>query len=240
MNMHRTNYRLSALLPGLMVLLLLGGCAPAFELLDKFWGDKAESGPALLMEEGMEYYEKAYWDDAIEAFQSLKDRYPYSEFAITAELKVADALFQKKEYDEAFIAYDDFEKLHPKNKEIAYVIYQKGLCHYQQIKSIDRQQTHTLQAKEEFERLVKRFPSSEYGMRARKRIRMCLVYLAEYEIYVGNYYFKMGKYRAAIARYNAVIERYPDVGQYHQAIDNIARCKEILAREQEEETAESP
>jgi outer membrane protein assembly factor BamD len=214
------------------VLILLVGCAPVIEMVDNFFEDKEEPGSAELMEEGMKKYEKGHWDDALEAFQGVKDRYPYSKYAIQAELKAADTIYEKEEFDEAFDAYDEFEKLHPKNKEIPYVIYQKGMCHFRQLKTIDRQQVHTLQAKEEFERLVKRFSGNEYAMRARKKIRECLVALSEYELYVGNYYFKMGKYRAAIARYSFIIEHYPDMGQYHQALDNIIRCKEKLAEEE--------
>ncbi|MFH1488879.1 MAG: outer membrane protein assembly factor BamD [Pseudomonadota bacterium] len=226
------NFRLKTLFLGIMVLTLLGGCAPVIDLVDNFLKDKEELGPAELMEEGKEKFEKGYWKDAVEAFQGVKDRYPYSKYAIQAELKAADAIYQNEEFDEAFDAYDEFEKLHPRNKEVPYVIYQKGMCHFRQLKTIDRQQVHTLQAKEEFERLVKRFPRDKYADLARKKIRACLAALSEYELYVGNYYFKMGKYRAAMARYSYIIEHYPDMGHYHQALDSIVRAKEKLAEEQ--------
>jgi len=43
--------------------------------------------------------------------------------AVQAELKLADALFKKKEFEEALEVYREFEKLHPKNKSIPYVVY---------------------------------------------------------------------------------------------------------------------
>ena len=36
-----------------------------------------------------------------------------------------------------------------------------------------------------------------------------------------------------MGRYNFVIKNYPDVGQYHEALEYIRRCKENLAAEQE-------
>ena len=89
-----------------------------------------------------------------------------------------------------------------------------------------------LKAKEEFERLVRRFPRDDYANRARKSIRRCLISLAEYELYVGHYYFKMGKYRAAMDRYSYIIKNYPDLGQYNEALEYIRICKENLMEEQ--------
>ena len=203
---------------------LLGGCS----LYEKYLGEKEDKRPAELMSEGMKNFERSNYEEATEAFQQLKDRYPYSKYAIMAELKMADGLYEREEFEEAYTAYDDFEKLHPKNESIPYVIYQKGMCNFRQVTAIDRDQSFTLKAKEEFDRLVRRFPSNEYANRARKNIRQCFIYLAEYELYVGHFYYKMGKYKTAMNRYTYLIKNYPDMGQYHEALDYISRCKEKL------------
>ena len=191
--------------------------------------------PEELMSEGMEDIETGNYKSAIEKFQELKDRYPYSHYAIEAELKIADTYYKKKDYDSAFHAYDEYEKLHPKDKNIPYAIYQKGMCHFKRVESIDRDQSHTLSAKDEFERIIKRFPKDDYANRARRNIRQCLIFLAEYELYVGQFYFKKGKYKAAMARLIYLISNYPDMGQYRKALEYISICKEKLA-----ETAENP
>jgi len=227
-NKARIKWVSNVVLPGMMLLVLLSGCGPAFDLIDRYLADEEDMTPTELMEQGREDFDKGYYSGAVDAFERIKDRYPYSKHAIEAELKMADALYEKKAFVEAVESYDDFEKLHPNNKFIPYVIYQKGMCYYQQIRTIDRQQTRTLQAKGEFERVVKRFPRSEFADRARKKIRDCLIFLAEYELYVGHFYFKQGNYRAAMGRYNFVIKNYPDVGQYHEALEYIRRCKEKL------------
>ena len=222
-------------------MLLLGGCS----LYEKYLGGKEDKRPSELMSDGMKDFERGNYDEATEGFQKLKDRYPYSKYAIMAELKMADAFYEKEEFEEALVAYDDFEKLHPKNKNIPYVIYQKGMCSFRQVTAIDRDQSFTLKAKEEFERLVKRFPRSEYANRARKNIRQCLIYLAGYELYVGHFYYKMGKYRTAMNRYAYLIQTYPDMGQYHEALEYISKCREKLRengppekKEDKEETKE--
>ncbi len=208
-----------------LVAFVLQGCA-AFDWL--FSAEKHERSPAELMSEGMENYESGYYESATEAFQELKDKYPYSPYAITAEIRIADALYRRTLYDEAFEAYTEFERLHPKNPEIPYVIYQKGMCHFERATTIDRDQSHTLLAKEEFERLLKKFPSTEFARLARAKIRECYIFLARYELYVAHFYFKNKNYRAAMARYQFILENYPDLGQYEEAVEYLSRCKQKL------------
>jgi outer membrane protein assembly factor BamD len=214
------------IIPGLMLLLFLGGCSTIDQLLGR---GLDETDPGELMMDGINKLESGRYSDAVKAFETIRDRYPYSKFAVTAELKLADALYRTGEYEQAFDAYDQFERLHPRHKELPYVIYQKGMCHFDQITTTDRDQFQTQRAKEEFERLIARFPRDDYANMARKNLRKCYIYLAEYEIYVGHYYFKRGYYRAALARYTYVIENYPDMGQYHVALAYISQCKERLA-----------
>jgi outer membrane protein assembly factor BamD len=210
---------------------LLGGCSAWKDL----FGPDEEKTPAELMDEGMTNLDKGRYEAATEAFQNVKDRYPYSRYAALAELKMADALFKKKEYEAAYEAYTEFERLHPKHKEVPYVLYRKGMCHFSQMSTIDRDQSHTLLAKQDFEGLIRRFPRSDYAKKARLNIRRCLIYLAEYELYVGHYYYKMGKYRSAMVRYATIIERYPDMGQYHEAMEYISKCKDRIAQESAED-----
>jgi len=223
-----------AVLQGLLVftitILLMGGCA----FIEKFFGAEEEMGASELLTEGIENFERGNFEAAKDAFQKLKDRYPYSKYAILAELRMADAMYEKGDYEDAYAAYDEFERLHPKNPEIPYVIFQRGMCKFRQMTTFDREQGQTLKAKEEFERLIRRFPRDEYAQVARKNIRKCLIYLAEYEFYVANFYFKMEKYEAALARYTYLIENYTDMGQYHNALEMIARCKEKIAKAEKE------
>ena len=227
----KTNKLLKGLVSGLLFLFLLNGCAT----IDRFLGRGLdETDPAELMADGMAKFEAGRYSDAVKAFEGIRDRYPYSRFAVAAELKLADALYRTGEYEQALEAYDQFERLHPRHKEIPYVVYQKGMCHFDRITTTDRDQLHTQRAREEFERLIARFPRDDYAGLARKNLRKCYIFLAEYEIYVGHYYFKRGYYRAALARYTYVIENYPDMGQYHVALAYISRCRERIAAQEQE------
>lgn len=224
-----------------LLLVLSNGCVVIDSLTGTFnrlFGDVEERTPPELMLQGQEYLDEGRYLAASEAFQQIKDRYPYSRYALKAELLLADAMFLREEYNTAYELYDEFERLHPRNPDIPYVIFRKGECHLEQVSTIDRDQSHTHAAKDEFERLVKRFPNDRYAKVARKKIRKCLIYLAEYELYVGHFYFGKGNFRAAKGRYEYIIENYPDMGQYHEALEYIRVCREKLAEEQAERREE--
>jgi len=194
-------------------------------------GTKPDKSPEELMSEGISKFAKGSYTDAAERFQELKDRYPYSNLAIHAELKLADSLFKKKEFEEAIEAYREFESLHPKNTSIPYVIYQQGLCYFLRIGTIDRDQTNTIKALHEFERLIRIFPDDHYCLKAKDHIERCLSNLAEHEFYVGHFYFRYGHYEAALKRFTYLLERYPDHGPREKTLAYIAKCKERLAQQ---------
>jgi len=194
-------------------------------------GKKPEKSPEELMSQGMSEFRDGNYGDAVEAFQKLKDRYPYSKLAVQAELKMADALFKRKEFEEALEAYIEFERFHPKNKSIPYVIYQQGMCNFLRMSTIDRDQSSAKKALKKFERLQKEFPTNPFSLQAQRNIRKCLINLAEYEFYVGHFYFKSGHYLAALRRFEYLIKHYPDLGQYGKALIYIAICREKLAEE---------
>ncbi len=226
-----------------LLLGLLSGCVvldSAVGVIDRFLAGEEELTPHELLIEGQEYLEAGRYQSAADSFQQITDRYPYSPQAIRAELLMADAVYKRKDYALAYELYDEFERLHPRNENVPFVIYRKGMCHLERVSTIDRDQTHTHAAKDEFERLVRQFPEDRYSKLARIKIRKCLIYLAEYELYVGHFYFKRGNLRAAMGRYQYIIENYPDMGQYHEALEYIHICQERLSREQEKRVQPEP
>lgn len=181
-----------------------------------------------LVAEGMTAYEDGKYRRAIEAFQQLKDWYPFSKYAILAELKLADAHFELEEYEEAIYAYEEFERLHPRNEAVPYVIYRIGSSYIAQMNSIDRDQTAVRKALDTDRRLVRMFPEDPYADKARERIQTCQRNLAEHEFYVGMFYYKNDHYEPAMDRFKTVLSDYPDVGIHQKALEYIARCQAQL------------
>jgi outer membrane protein assembly factor BamD len=160
--------------------------------------------------EGMESMQKRDYKNAIKSFQQLKERYPYSEYAILAELKLGDAHFYNKNYAEAVVAYEEFTRLHPRNEAIPYVLYQIGMCHFLEFNTIDRDQEDTRLAMDAFRRLIQAYPEAEYARRAEKQLYECQKRLVAHEFQVGKFYFRNGEYASAQARLDTIYQLYPE------------------------------
>jgi len=177
---------------------------------------------------------KDQYDKALEKFQKLKDYYPFSKYAILAELKIADTHYKRMEYEDAIFAYENFEQLHPRNEAIPYVIYQIGRCYYEQIDTPDRDQTSAQKALEAFERLVKQFPRDQYSIRATEHIKTAQKSLAGHAYTVGVFYYRTKHYKAALHRFMSIISDYPDVGYHQKALEYVAKCEASISREESE------
>lgn len=206
----------------LTLALAFSGCA--------LFQTKDEKTARELAEEGMEAIQEGNTKDAIEAFKKLRDWYPFSQYAILAELKLGDAYYQRKEYEEAIFAYEEFENLHPKNEAVPYVVYQIGRCHYDRLDTIDRDQTMAEDAIRVFERLIQSYPESPFAKKAKQHTRVCKKSLAEHDFYVGHFYFKSKHYKAAQQRFKSVLKTYPDLGVHYRALHYLALCRNELGK----------
>ncbi|OEU68335.1 MAG: transporter [Desulfobacterales bacterium PC51MH44] len=218
------------LIVGLISLLVLSGCA--------WFETKEEKSAQELASDGMDQFSSGKYRKSIESFEKLKDWYPFSKFAILAELKIADAYYNLEEYEDAIFAYEEFESLHPRNEAIPYTIYQTGRCYFEQIDTIDRDQTPAKKALDSFKRLKKQFPGDSYANRAEGHIKKCLKSLVGHEFYVGLFYFKSKHYKAALNRFKAVLSNYPDVGVHQKALQYIAICEDLLTKQQVKKTSQ--
>lgn len=171
---------------------------------------KKDKPAEVIYKEAMAFFEKKHYEDAVAAFQELYAKYPMSQYAVKAKLKIADSYFNEESYPEGISAYKEFEKLHPTNENIPYAVFQIGLSYFKQMLTIDRDQTATRNAVTEFERFLSLFPGSQYADQARKNLVICKNSLAENEFYIGSFYFKKGNYTAAVERFMFAIARYPD------------------------------
>jgi len=205
------------------------GCTALKDAWLSITGAEEEYSAQELAWTAMDFYDNGDYTRAIEKFEKLKDWFPFSRYAILAELKIGDAHYKMEQYVEAIYAYEEFEKLHPRNEAIPYVIYQIGRCYFDQIGTIDRDQTPARKALEAFQRLMKQFPKDQYARTAEEHINKCHKSLAGHEYIVGVFYYKSKHYQAAYQRFVAVISEYPDVGYHKKALQYIAKCEASLA-----------
>ncbi|MEW5734893.1 MAG: outer membrane protein assembly factor BamD [Thermodesulfobacteriota bacterium] len=210
------------LFSALALVLLVSACASK---------NKGNEKPAeVLAQEGMAAYDKGDYTVAIQAFETLRDWYPFSKFIPLAELKIADSHFAKEEYDEAIVGYEQFEKMHPSNEAVPYVIHQIGMAYFKQRRSPDRDQSPSENALAAFSRLRSQFPDSPYSAQCADEMRECLRLMAEHDLLIGEFYYRQDKYEAALARFEKVVEKYEDTGVHKQALDYIEKTRARMAK----------
>ena len=158
--------------------------------------------------EAMDHLEAGRYTAASTSFDEVERQHPYSKWATKAQIMSAYAHYEKAEYDDAILALDRFIEIHPGNKDVAYAYYLKGLCYYEQISDVARDQRMTEGALATFKELVSRFPGSEYARDARLKIDLAEDHLAGKDMNVGRFYLRAGHHLAAIGRFRRVIEEY--------------------------------
>ena len=208
--------------------LVLSGCA----LFKK--QEKVVFTPEKLYSLASDEYKDNNYNKAREYFTRLKEEYPLHEMAILAEIGIADSFYSDKEYVEAENAYRDFISMHPVNENVPYAIYQMGMCSYHQIEAIDRDQSETIKARKEWEKLISRYPQSKFSPLAATKLKEIKGRLAQREFYVGRFYFKKKKYQAALSRFETIAREYPDSGFDNKVKNYMDDTKAKIAEEEKE------
>jgi outer membrane protein assembly factor BamD len=221
--------RLKIVLLVLLLSLNFSGCS-YLNIFSK--SEMAKPSPEGLYSRASVEFNGGHYKKAQEYFLRLKEEFPLHDLAILAEVGIADSMYSDKEYSVAENAYSDFVSLHPVNENVPYAIYQSGMCHYNQMGDIDRDQTETIKAKKEWEKLVARYPESKFSAMAEKLIRECKQKLAEQEFYVGRFYLRQKKYQAALSRFEKVARDYANVGLDYKIEYYINETKIKIAEEE--------
>lgn len=214
------------LLIGLLFLFVSIFCISGCSLFDGSSGQMNKNAEQLAAEGASSFMNEDY-KDAIKAYTDLKDWYPFSKYAILAELKIADAHFHLEQYDEAIMGYNAFEKMHPRNDAVPYVINQIGMCWFKQINTIDRDDTPAKNALAQFQRLLEQYPGNQYEESAQKNIKKCLENIIDHELAVANFYYKTKQYKSALKRYEYIVEHFPGTEQSKTALNKIPKCSEL-------------
>jgi len=175
------------------------------------------------------------YEFAVEYYQELESKFPYSRYAPQAQIETAYARYKEGEPELALAAIDRFIRLHPTHKNVDYAYYLKGLVNVLEEKStmswlVGNRETSkldsnaTLNAFDAFRDLTTRFPNSRYAADARQRMSYLLNTLAAHDIHVAQFYFDRGAYVATINRAKYVVEHYQQSPSVEDALGLMANA----------------
>ena len=209
----------------LAFLFLLSACAST--------PDMSNMSAEELYNKGYDELQRTAWSKAAASFEKVELEHPYSQWATKAKLMGAYAYYKDEKYDDAILSLDRFIRYHPGNKDIAYAYYMKGLCYYDQIVHSDKDQGITAKAKEAFNQVIIRFPSSEYANDARQKLVLIDDHLAGQEMSVGRFYLNQKNYLSALNRFSVVVENYQTTPQIEEALYRQVEIYTILGLNKE-------
>lgn len=165
--------------------------------------------PEVLAKEAEEFQKTGKYEDAIAQWRKVKESYVSPELTALAEISIADAQFNDRNYIEAAASYEEFRKLHPNHEKSAYALYRQGLSYYNQVTGIDTDQTPVSNTVAIFESFLKLYPGSEYAAEVRDKLEACRMKQVEHEVYVGRFYYRTDRYAAAVKRLEETLKKYP-------------------------------
>jgi outer membrane protein assembly factor BamD len=171
----------------------------------------------------------------IEKLQSIIDNYPYSDIAVLAELKIADAYFDDHRYDEALSYYRDFADLHPQHEKVSYTILRSAFCRERQMHSANRDQTATRDALRHLDRLLAKYPHSPEAQEAEIMWRDLRTHLAKNVAEIAEFYLEKEEYESAAERYRSLLNEFPGLGLDAEALYNLGVCYLEMRRIEEAE-----
>lgn len=197
--------RLRALALVLAVALPVAGCG-AFSGKDK--DEYVEGSVEQLYNTGLDLMKRKEYKDAAKYFNEIDRQHPYSAWAARSQLMVAYANYKYTDYDTAILTLRRFQRLHPGHRDIAYAYYLEGLCNFERVRDVKRDQANTRAAIRSFTIVARRFPESKYAADATRKVAVLRDHLAGAEMEVGRYYQGKNLHLAAVNRFKNVVVNF--------------------------------
>ena len=190
-------------------------------------------------EKGLKELENKDWVAASKYFGFIKSRFPYSKYAVLAELRLADAEFGAEQYLEAIDSYRLFIKFHPTHEMVAngYASFRIGEAYFKQLPgdfwmfppSFEKDMSATEDAATELKSFLDKYPDSPYRERAKDIVIKVGKRLADHEWYVARYYWDRGKPMGTVLRLRRLLESYRGVGYDEEALWLLGRAYVAVA-----------
>ena len=215
---------------------LLAGCSGSKDVNAD--ADKPVAPVEDLYNNGIDALNAQRYDTANDQFNLVEQNYPYSTWAVNAQLMQGYTQYLQNKYTDAIGTLDRFIQLHPTHRDVAYAYYLRALCYYEQIADIQRDQRGTRLAMNALQEVVNRFPDSSYARDARLKIDLCNDHLAGKEMEIGRWYESQHLYESAIGRFQRVVDDYQTTNHVPEALHRLTEIYLILGlKDQARKTA---
>lgn len=212
------------------ILLLLGACSSE----EKRDPELDTLSMVELYNEAQEDIKDGSYDLAIGKLDALLSRFPFGNYAESAELNLMYAHLQNETPELTISLADRFIRLHPDHPQVDYAYYMRGLANYYSGfdltsrflpgNTFARDMGATKTSFDDFSKLVNQFPNSPYANDAHARMIYLRNALAKHEIYIASYYIRRGTYVAALNRAKTVVDHYQETPSVAEGLAIMTEC----------------
>ena len=171
--------------------------------------------------EGMEALNSGDVLYAAKKFNEAEILFPQAKSAPQSALMAAYSYYTQDYYGDAIAELERFLKVYPTHKDLKYVYYLLAICYYEQIVDEKKDLQSIVNAKKNFNLILKNYPNTEYAMDAEFKIDLINDILAAKEMYLGRYYFDKKKWIPAINRFREIIDNYDTTIYAEEALHRL-------------------
>ncbi len=171
--------------------------------------------------EGKDYLEKGDVLFAAKKFNEAEMLFPQSDWAPKSALMAAYSYYIQDYYEDAIAELYRYKKIYPKHQNLDYASYLLAVCFYEQIVDEKKDLESIMNAKKNFEDLIKNYPNTEYAIDSEFKIDLINDILASKEMYIGRYYFDKKKWIPAINRFRTVTDDYEETIYVEEALHRL-------------------
>jgi len=215
----------------------------------------SENAPLTYSGEALENFRRAEvayankeWITAQRYYERVVTKFPYSDVAATAELRLADVDYARADVVSARIRYEDFVKTQPTHPEADWAKFRAALSYFEEMPSeffllppaYEKDQTAIRAARSALLAFLRDYPNSDHVEEARKLLLKVNQRLAKHELYVAEFYAKRKYWPAVVSRLENIAKDYANAGferdvflglyRAHQAQGDLAAARESLER----------
>ena len=186
-----------------------------------------------LYREGVEALKEGDAFYAAKKFREVESLMPQYEWASKASLMASYAEYSRSAYSTAIFGLERHITSYPADENLSYAHYLKAMCYYEQILDEKKDLQPLLQAKEEFEFIMKTYPDTDYGTDSRFKLELIIDQLAAKEMSVARFYMKTEKWIPALNRLKIVVEQYDRTVYVEEALHRLVEVYYRLGLEKE-------
>ena len=145
---------------------------------------------------------------AAKKFNEAELLFPQSPWAPKSSIMAAYAYYKQSYYGDAIFELQRYLTTYPNHKDKSYAHFLLGMSFYEQIVDEKKDLNSILNSKQQFETVIREYPTTEFAMDAKFKIDLINEILAAKEMYIARYYLKKMKWIPALNRFKTVIKDY--------------------------------